>query len=1335
MLHGSAAQFRSDARGAVSSKVDRVKTRMSATDHQRIIVVLGMHRGGTSVIARALQALGVDLGSDLLPPVAGENDKGFFEDREIMALNDELINTMGLHWHACMQPALHNVRKDVLQSFLQRAVQLLRARITERPFGFKDPRVSRLLAFWQPVFRHLNIEVRYLIALRNPLSVEKSLAGRDKFMPGKSHILWLEHYVQSMLGTEAEQRIIVDYDSLLEHPLAQLGRMASVLDLPFCCTAPAVTAYVNEFLETDLRHTQYHPNDISLDPAVSTYAVKAYRLLMLHARDEIGMHDAASIDGFRWLGARLNELSAIFNHVDASDQIIAQRDDQVTQLSQNIDSLKQQIDCLQHDAAEREIQAAERDIQIDRLAQELASSRAELENERALHAAATAMQHHAEAQWQAITNATFWKATYPLRKIGSGLPQPLRRVLRGGAKIFWWSINGQLRSKWHQRKTVVQALIPHEVPPYPAWSARFDTPDATTLAAIESAEAIDSIIILRFDAETTALARSTSQALLAIIGVDWKLVLVFDESTPATDARRIRRLFRGAKLITPDAVLSMCNKAPLLFIQAGAVPKAHGPWSMLTALAAADAKLAFADEETIDADGRSLIPWFKPSKSRMLIAQDALLGRIVALAPESGVAPLVAQLLDKHAAVQSALRNYALSLDERDILHVPHVLTLNTRALPRPPPRHTEMVPVGQEPLVSIIIPTRDHWPLLEICLESIYISDWPANCLEIIIVDNGSVEISTLNGLQLHAATHGIKICRDAGGFNFSRLINHGAKSATGDILILLNNDTEVLDRQWLRKLVCYASKTEIGAVGAKLLYPDRTIQHAGVVCGINGAVGHTHVGYPLQAEGYFGILQQNRECLAVTGACIAVRRSVFDRVGGFDEQFRVAFNDIVFCLDIYKTGLQNICLADALLIHHESKSRGLDDTPEKITEAQYEARLAWIRHADLLRNDPYYSPCLSLTAPYQLADLPRRRAVWTRRHERLTKIMILSVTYARGHGVPVVIDQQFAALRDAGYSVIIAGPISDRDFAFPGCSRVEIKDAHSAAQLAIEHDVDLLIVHTPPFFSVVRWLGDFAPVFIYDHGEPPPEFFPDAKMRREVLVEKDHCLVMSAKVMAISAAVAEQSRTPVHGVIPLGNSHLGRWQHDSSRRRLDVRAQRGWTDKFVVLNVTRFHRGERFYKGIDFYAEVFRRFRDLSPELHQQAVFVLCGKGDEDDIAAMRAMGLTVIANVNDTEMLDIYHAADVYANFSRWEGYNLGIGQALAIGLPVVASDIPAHRAFGVSIAADAKHAALLLAAFSQQPPQRASKIWEWTPNLSQLINEAELVFRNWSSSRLL
>jgi glycosyltransferase involved in cell wall biosynthesis len=346
----------------------------------------------------------------------------------------------------------------------------------------------------------------------------------------------------------------------------------------------------------------------------------------------------------------------------------------------------------------------------------------------------------------------------------------------------------------------------------------------------------------------------------------------------------------------------------------------------------------------------------------------------------------------------------------------------------------------------------------------------------------------------------------------------------------------------------------------------------------------------------------------------------------------------------------------------------------------------------------------------------------------------MILSVTYARGHGVAVVIDQQFAALRDAGYSVIIAGPISDRDFAFPGCSRVEIKDAHSAAQLAIEHDVDLLIVHTPPFFSVVRWLGDFAPVFVYDYGEPPPEFFPDAKMRREVLVEKDHCLAMSAKVMAISAAVAEQSRTPVHGVIPLGNSHLGRWQHNSSCRRLEVRAQRGWTDKFVVFNVTRFHRGERFYKGIDFYVEIFRYFCDRSPELHQQAVFVLCGKGDEDDIAAMRAMGLTVIANVNDTEMLDIYHAADVYANFSRWEGYNLGIGQALAIGLPVVASDIPAHRAFGVSIAADAKHAALLLAAFSQQPPQRASKIWEWAPNLSQLIDEAELVFRNWSSSRL-
>ena len=376
------------------------------------------------------------------------------------------------------------------------------------------------------------------------------------------------------------------------------------------------------------------------------------------------------------------------------------------------------------------------------------------------------------------------------------------------------------------------------------------------------------------------------------------------------------------------------------------------------------------------------------------------------------------------------------------------------------------------------------------------------------------------------------------------------------GDILLMLNNDTEVLDLDWIQKLVTYALGPEVGAVGAKLLYPDRTVQHAGVVCGIQGAAAHAHVKLPASDGGYFNLARLTREIIAVTGACIAVRRSTFERVGGLDEAFRVTFSDIAFCLDVHKLGLRNIYLADPLLIHHESKTRGFDDTPEKIAEARLEAQLVRLRHPDLIRDDPSYSPCLSLDEPYRLAVAPRRRAIWSPSRSRFLKIMMLSVTHARGHGVAVVIRQQVNALLAAGYQVVIAGPITTNDFPYLACDRLDVRDPRTAAALAVEQEVDLIIAHTPPFFGVVRWIGGYAPVIAYDYGEPPPYFFQDAIARWELLADKDHCLAMSTRVLAISKAVAAESRTPVHAVMPLGNTHLGRWDEaveDAATARAD--------------------------------------------------------------------------------------------------------------------------------------------------------------------------------------
>ena len=302
-----------------------------------------------------------------------------------------------------------------------------------------------------------------------------------------------------------------------------------------------------------------------------------------------------------------------------------------------------------------------------------------------------------------------------------------------------------------------------------------------------------------------------------------------------------------------------------------------------------------------------------------------------------------------------------------------------------------------------------------------------------------------------------------------------------------------------------------------------------------------------------------------------------------------------------------------------------------------------------------------------------------------------MLSSTHAVGHGVAVVLALQAEAMVKHGYEVIVAGPRTQNDFPYPGCIRLELQDPLMAATLAADLSVDLIMAHTPPFFGVARWTGVFPPVIAYDYGEPPPEWFPDEAHRRAVLAEKDMSLVMATAVYAISNAIAAESRTPVHGVIPLGNSHLGQWNEASNQRRKKVRAERGWDDRFVVLNVCRFHSGERFYKGVDTFVEVRNAAQKLNPDSFDRMLFVLCGKGSKADVVAMTEKGLVVLANVTDDEMTDLYTAADAYANFSQWEGYNLGIGQALAMGLPTIASDIPAHRAFGIDVTNDVNTAA--------------------------------------------
>jgi hypothetical protein len=254
---------------------------------QRLIVVLGMHRSGTSTMTRALQAMGVELGSRLMPPAEDNNAKGFWEDIELNELNIEMLSALNRAWHSLAALGEDFVELLCGKGFLSRAEELLCLKIRQSPvFGFKDPRVAMLLPFWQRVFALCDVDVSYVLALRNPISVAKSLARREHFEFQKSTLLWLGHVLSMMRYTiGAKRRIIVDYDRLVQAPGRELQRMADRLNLVL---DPAeLQKYEHDFLDKKLQHSIHDAQDLSAGDFAMPLVIELYSLLQGAASDTL----------------------------------------------------------------------------------------------------------------------------------------------------------------------------------------------------------------------------------------------------------------------------------------------------------------------------------------------------------------------------------------------------------------------------------------------------------------------------------------------------------------------------------------------------------------------------------------------------------------------------------------------------------------------------------------------------------------------------------------------------------------------------------------------------------------------------------------------------------------------------------------------------------------------------------------------------------------------------------------------------------------------------------------------------------------------------------------
>ena len=388
----------------------------------------------------------------------------------------------------------------------------------------------------------------------------------------------------------------------------------------------------------------------------------------------------------------------------------------------------------------------------------------------------------------------------------------------------------------------------------------------------------------------------------------------------------------------------------------------------------------YGDEDWVDDRGRRTRPWFKPTwNEEMFLAQDYVSATCAIRGDEARTALPVSE--DLYGAATYSLL-LTVSAMEADICHIPHILchraennkddqALRIAAVSRHLKGQEAEVGGGpfssvrvawplpnRLPLVSIIVPTRDKLNLLSKCVEGVLGStDYPF--IELIIVDNDSVETDTLKYFQRISNDPRVSVLSYAAPYNYSAINNFAAAHATGHYLCLLNNDTEILSSGWLKEMMRQAVRPHVGAVGAKLLYEDGSVQHAGVIIGMGDAAGHAHRFLPKGQSGYFNLAHIPQYVSAVTAACLVVEKRKFDAVGGLDANaLAVAFNDVDLCLKLEAAGWRNVYVPQAVLVHHESKSRGRDISPLHIDRYLKELAVLQERWGTASYADPVFNP-----------------------------------------------------------------------------------------------------------------------------------------------------------------------------------------------------------------------------------------------------------------------------------------------------------------------------------------------------------------------------------------
>ena len=658
---------------------------------------------------------------------------------------------------------------------------------------------------------------------------------------------------------------------------------------------------------------------------------------------------------------------------------------------------EQQLDTLRERAQQAECTAAAQAAQLERLRSDLSLSRSH--------------EQQLEVTLNGVVNSTFWKLTWPLRYLVSKCRQlwhtfPLFVFLATLRRVGISGVRAQAKAKREYKKL------------FPGKTLRADRFASAELLVRQAASQPDapliSIVVPLYNTPHDFLEELLDSVQNQTYR-NWELCMVdagqdADVGALVQERARTDSRIRYRKLDSNEGIAGNTNQGFALATGEYIALLDHDDilhpcalWYVAEAIAKQGADFVYTDEVTFEGDIDHLTVYhFKPDYMLDNLRSNNYICHLSVFS-----AALLAEVGGDERAAFNGSQDYDLYLrlteKAHKIVHIPHLLYYwrsspasvasnisaktycleaavkalrahydrvgvpvdDVRMIPGTPGFYKTDYTITKPGRVSVLIPNCDHAGDLRVCVESIYRKTTYPD-FEILIIENNSREEATFRCYEQLQKEHPdtLKVLTWQGtGFNYSALNNFGAKAAAGEYLLLLNNDTEVISPRWMEEMVMYAQQDRVGCVGAKLLYPDNTIQHAGIGFGFLTLAAHMHKNFPVGHPGYMGRLVYAQDVYAVTAACLMVRKAVYEQVNGLDESFAVAFNDVDFCVRVREAGYTNVFTPFAELYHYESKSRGLDESPAKRKRFTSEVERFQKRWAKQLADgDPCMNPNFDL-------------------------------------------------------------------------------------------------------------------------------------------------------------------------------------------------------------------------------------------------------------------------------------------------------------------------------------------------------------------------------------